>query len=186
MFFSNILYLIVLSGLPFLCFYLNKKIETKKNQNARADEINKIDKIIRTNNIIFYLIATILTVLSIFTFNTHLAEPLMAALYVDICVKIMGSKIYNIYHHIHDNSLMMKIGGLLLMPIILMTSLRNYFDTYIIGMWLFGIGDFIFLLYEVICVTLINLANIFINKYHNAYYFLTYLSIIFVCIFFIY
>ena len=182
--FFNVLYLTVLVGLPFLCFYLNKKIESK-NQNAKADEINKTDKIIRINNILFYLVTTFLAVFSVFTFNAHLAEPLMAALYVDICVKIMGSKIYNIYHHIHDNSLMMKIAGLLLLPMIMMTSLRDYFDTYTIGMWLFGISDFIFLLYEVICVTLINLANIFVNKYHNAYYFLTYLSIIFICIFFI-
>jgi hypothetical protein len=178
MFFNDIIYLLLLIGLPFLCSFFNEKIKIKKSE----PECNKI---IKVNNILFYLLTSFALTCSIFSFNTHIVEPLMAALYVDMCVKIMGTKIYNIYHNIKDGKLIMKIICLLLIPSIFMMTMRNFFDTYVIGMWLFNISDFILLLYEIICVVLINLANIFITKYGNAYYFVTYISIVFIATFLI-
>jgi hypothetical protein len=173
------LFLIALICFPFICHYVNKILEVKK-----LSEIKKVkyDSLIKFNHIFFYVILSFLSVYSIFIYNTHIFEPLLSAFYIYICTLFFGSQIYNLYNNLHNHHLVIKIVILLSIPIMIMTSIRDFFDTYRLGLWVFNLSDFIIFAYEIIFIVFINLAYLFINTYENKYMFVGYLFGVFMAI----
>jgi hypothetical protein len=121
-----------------------------------------------------------LSIINYLAIGMYLIELLFSLFVISFMYFIYGEQINKLYQSIPDQSddfqlnktkwLHEKIICIIIMPMIIMNIIRNYFDTYTIGIIIFNINNMAILLWELGILSLINISSLLNSIYGNNNY----------------
>jgi len=93
--------------------------------------------------------------------SNYLLEMMVAMFITAILWNYFGIKFESILDNLHEKEMIAIIAILLIIPFFAMSFIRNVFDTYVIGMMIFGISNTMIVVWEIIFISMINTINFF-------------------------
>lgn len=180
MFFEILFFLlIVLSPLGYIevAYFLEKLLVESAYRSG----------VLKIHNYIFAFIQLILCIIGSYfaVSNRYILELLGASLVIWFMLIYYQTKLYKFYENISNKKLILQIFGILIVPVFIMNFVRNFFDTYYIGLLLFNINNFAVLLWEVIILSLLNITHIAWIRLHDIRIFIGLLFILYGAMIFI-
>lgn len=148
----GIVYLFLIIICPFIYQYLLKNLNQKTRTETFDDHTHS--RLLSLHENMFFIIQGCISLLSI-------KYLLMYCYVIEFFVSFINVLIFSRYFSISDlnwnldKSKTTKMILLLLLPLIVMNFVRNHFDTYLIGYFIFNIGNIALLLWELSMISII-------------------------------
>lgn len=121
---------------------------------------NKISGIqLKIHEMVFYTIQFLFCFYSSFTLinDNYFMEMIPGILSSIILWIIIGEKLETLMDNLDDPKVKVSLSLSLLVPTFLMSIIRNWFDTYVIGTLIFNISNIGVLLWQLIIISFINI-----------------------------
>lgn len=149
-----IFYILILFGIPLIYDNIPK----------RSDFITKcfiLFQIYFTNQTMIFLL-----------YNLTMWEYLISVIFLTVILLIHRSNGVNLFIQSIRKNTYIWLALTLLIPFIVMSLIRNHYDTYTIGTIFFSIRESMIILVVIALISLINLMRMFYLWYHGQYQFL--------------